>query len=378
MSHSSKKNPVVLSIGIMAGNEEDSIQTTLESLFRQTVFERLTVRHQQCEVVVVIPACTDRTIALTRSVFDRMEREHEWSDGFTLRLIDLPDAGKANAWNRFVHEFSAVEARFICTMEPNIVFHHRDTIYNLMSTLERRPHVPASTGRQCSDLMFKERRTWSERLSLATSAMTGAEARRICRQLFCVRTNVARNLVIPRDLETSEDGFIKEIICTDFLTRDGSTTRIAVAPEAAHIFEANVTAQQVLEAQTRQMLGQAAVHVAIEYLKTLPWNDRVNLAETIRRLESRDPDWLKRLIAEHLRAQRFSWQLVPGMVKTRFRRLWRLSPWQRVTHFPAACAAVAVTFVASASARRSLQKGMTPYLAKAATSAPISVPQTAK
>lgn len=378
MAKTSKKHPVVLSIGIMAWNEEDSIRTTLESLFRQSVFERLMARHEQCEIIVVANACTDRTVSVTRELFERMEREHTWADGFTARVIDIPEPGKANAWNRFVHEFSAVEARFICSMDADIVFHHRDTIYNLMATLERKLHVPASTGRQCKDLIFKEPKTLRERISLATSTMSGGEEGKICGQLYCLRANVARNLFLPRDLGATEDGFIKEMVCTDFLTRPSDPARVALAPDAAHIFEAYVTPRDVLNNQKRQMIGQTAVHVLVEYLKTLSWHDRVNLAETLRRHESADPEWLKKLIAAHLRRRRFFWQLFPGILTFRFKRLWKLRGLRKLTHLPAACAGFVITLVACARASRTLRRGMTHYWPKANRQAVLSVPQGVK
>jgi glycosyltransferase involved in cell wall biosynthesis len=90
MSHLPKKHPTFLSIGILAWNEEESILTTLGSLFRQSVFERLCTRHQQCEIVVVANGCTDRTAAVVREFFDKMDREHSWCDGFTARVIEIP------------------------------------------------------------------------------------------------------------------------------------------------------------------------------------------------------------------------------------------------------------------------------------------------
>jgi hypothetical protein len=375
MSQLSKKHPVVLSIGIMAWNEENSIQTTLESLFRQSVFERLGVRHEQCEVVVVANACTDRTVAVVRAFFDKMERNHDWADGFTARVIDIPEPGKANAWNRFIHEFSAVETRFIISMDADIVFHHRDTIFNLMATLEQKPGVPASTGRQCKDLIFKEHKTWRERLSLATSSMGGGETGKICGQLYCLRADVARNLYLPRDLGATEDGFIKEMVATDFLMRRTDPNRIVLAPDAAHIFEAYVDPREVLNNQKRQMIGQTTVHVLVEYLKTLPRQEQANLAQTLRQHEQRDPDWLKKLLADHLRRRRHFWQIFPGILTFRFKRLMKQPGVRKLTHAPAALAAFAVTLLACARASRAMRAGMMHYWPKASRQAILTVPQ---
>jgi hypothetical protein len=364
MINHAKRNPVVLSIGMMAWNEEDSICTTLESLFRQSVFERLHARREQCEILVLANGCTDRTVAVARELFERMDREHPWADGFTARVIDIPEAGRNNAWNRFVHEFSAVEAQFIALMDADIVFHHRDTIYSLMATMEQRPHVSATSGRQCKNLIFKERKTLWERISIATSDMTGTIEGRISGQLYCMRANIARNLLLPRDLSANDDGFFKAAICTDFFSRPLDPSRIAQAPDAAHVYEAYVAWRDILNNQKRQMIGQTGVHVLLQYLNTLPAAERTHLADTLGRLESTDPDWLKRLIANHVRSRPFFWQLFPGILTFRFKRLWRLPGCRKLTHFPAAVAGCAVTFLACARAHRALRRGTTQYWPK--------------
>ncbi len=365
MSHPPRKHPVVLSIGIMAWNEADALPATLASLFRQTVFARLAARHESAEVIVVANACTDRTAAVARACFARLAQGPGGAEGCHGRVIEIPEAGKANAWNRFIHEFSAVETRAIVSMDADIVFHHRDTIFNLMTVLERRPEVPAATGRQCKDLLFKERKTLRERLSLAATAMGGGEAGKICGQLHCLRADVARNLYLPRDLGATEDGFIKEMVCTDFLTRPADPGRIVLAPDAAHIFEAYVNLGDVLNNQKRQMLGQTTVHVLVEYLKSLPREERSRLAATLRRLEAADPDWLKRLIAAHLRRRRFFWQIFPGILTFRFQRLLRQPGLGKLTRAPAALAGFVVTLVACARASRALRAGLTQYWPKA-------------
>lgn len=375
MGTAPSKYPVRLSIGIMAWNEEDSIRTTLESLFRQSVFQKLCARNEQVEIVVVANGCTDRTVPVTREFLEKMSREHDWSDGFTARVVDVPEPGKCNAWNRFVHEFSSLEAEFICGMDSDIVFHHRDTIFNLMDTLDGHPHAVASSGRHCKDILFKERKTLRDRISLATSSMSATSPAMICGQLYCVRAAVARNIYLPRGLGAVEDGFIKAAVCTDFFTREDDPRRVTLAPNAAHIFEAYVSLGDVLNNQKRQMIGQATVHVLVRYLRSLPVADRLALAETLRRHDRCDPEWLKRLVNEHIQSQRYFWQLFPGALSFRFRRLWKLPPLQRLTHLPAALAGFAVTFVSAWRAHRVLRAGVTQYWPKATRQTILTVPQ---
>jgi glycosyltransferase involved in cell wall biosynthesis len=364
MSSAPKKHPVVVSIGMMAWNEEDSIQATLESLFRQSVFEKLSARHEQCEILVLANGCTDRTVAVARDYFERMEREHPWVSGFTARVIDIPEPGRNNAWNRFVHEFSAVETRFITLMDADIVFHHRDTIFNLMHTMEQRPGVSATSGKQVKSIVFKPHKTVWERLSLATSAMTGTIEGQISGQLYCLRARVARNLYLPRDLSANDDGFFKAAICTDFFSQPLDPARITRAPDAVNIYDAYLSPREILNNQKRQMIGQTGVHVLLDYVRRLSFEDRQNLAATLRQLEARDPDWLKRLIQDHVRTRPFFWQLFPGLLTFRFRRCLRLPGLKKITHLPAAFAGFVVTVIACSRAHRALRHGLTQYWPK--------------
>src|SRR5688572_17659934 len=43
-----RKHPICLSIGLLACNEQDTLRATLEALFRQSIFEKMWSRHEQC------------------------------------------------------------------------------------------------------------------------------------------------------------------------------------------------------------------------------------------------------------------------------------------------------------------------------------------
>ncbi len=362
---STNNRPVVLSIGIIAWNEERSLPATLQSLFGQSVFKRLCERQQRAEILVVANACTDRTVAVAREIFERAAREHPWAEGFVARVIELKERGKANAWNHFIHEGSAPEARYLCSMDADITFHHADTVHNLMATLETNPHARASTGRQWKDIAFKKNPSLSERISLATSRTSGGNQGYICGQLFCLPVEVARNLYIPRDLGATEDGFIKQMVCTEFLTSEADLSRIPLAPDAAHIFEAYLAPRTVMNNQKRQMIGQTIVHVLIEHLKTFSPQHRRALADTLRREEKRDPVWLKKLVAAHLHRNRYFWRLFPDLLTFRFKPLAEKKGLRRLAYLPVACVGFIVTLIACARAHKALRQGVTDYWPKA-------------
>lgn len=353
--------PASVSLGILAWNEAAGLEAVLERLFAQTLFEHLAARRESCEIVCVPNGCTDNTAAVAREVFARIKADHLHASAFEGRVVEIPLPGKNNAWNRFVHEFAVPGARFIGFMDADIHLHHPDTLLNLVRTLEREPDAWVATDRQVKELVFKARKTLRDRISLATSDMTDTIEGRLTGQLYLMRAPIARRLYLPHALGSLEDGFFKAILCTDFLTRPSNPRRILTAPDASHIFEAYRRVRDVLKNQKRQMIGQTTVHVLLEYLQQQPPEDRLHLADTLRELDRRDPDWLRRLLDQHLRRTHAFWRLFPNLLTFRFQRLARMRGVQRVTHFPAAFAGFLVTLWASAQAYRFLRRGQTHY-----------------
>jgi hypothetical protein len=169
-------------------------------------------------------------------------------------------------------------------------------------------------------------------------------------------------------LGAPDDGFIKAVVCTDFFSRELNPARIVTAPHASHVYEAYVSPRDVLKNQKRQMIGQTTVHVLIEYVKSLPAKQRLNLAAHLKSKEAADPRWVDRLLAAHLKRHRYFWQLFPNLLTFRFQRWWRLKGFHRLTHFPAAAAGFVVTLIACALASRHFQRGEIHYWPKAGRS----------
>jgi glycosyltransferase involved in cell wall biosynthesis len=361
----SSARPVCFSLGIMAWNEERSIGAALISLFQQSVFTWLASRGEKAEIIVLPNGCTDCTGTVAEETMERARRGHPHPEAFAARVIELEQPGRNNAWNRFVHDFSAREARMIFLMDADIVFHGHDTLRNMVLALERNREAMVVTDRAHKEIEFKPSKSLRDRLSLATSRMNRTSEACFSGQLYGMRAEVARNLFIPRDLGAAEDGFFKQMVCTDFLTGPVNTRRVVLAPEAAHVFEAYVSPREVLKNQQRQMIGQTAVHVLVEYLKGRPEAERRQLADTLKREEWRDPDWLKKLLSRHLSRTRFFWQLFPGLAGFRLKRWAQLRGWQRIVNFPAALLGTGVTLWSCWRAFRFMRAGNTYYWPKA-------------
>src|SRR5437879_6350096 len=114
----------------------------------------------------------------------------------------------------------------------------KDTMRNMLLALENNLTASVAVDRPCKDIEFKWHKTFCERLSLAISRVTQSARAQLCGQLYCIRSRVARNIYLPRDLAACEDGFIKSLVCTDFVTHTVEPERICLAEQAEHTFEA--------------------------------------------------------------------------------------------------------------------------------------------
>jgi len=356
--------PIELSIGITAWNEEASIVPMLASLLSQTIFPILEARGRGCEIICLANGCTDGTVELAKGCFATIDRLQPDRRGLVTQVAEISEPGKNNAWNRFVHEFSAREARYICLMDADIILNKPDTLELLVGELEGDAHLDCASGFPCKDIAGKARLSFRERLSLAGSDMTDSTSGRLSGMLYCMRAIVARNLYLPRDIIAVDDGFLKAAICTDFFRAPVDPSRVTAVRGATHLYEPYLSLGDFLNNQKRQMIGQTTVHVAIEFLKTLPEAERASLGATLKRRDSRDPDWLKREVNVHLGRNRTFWRLFPGIIGLRWRRLMLLHGRRRLTHFPAAAVGCAATLLACWRASRFLRRGISAYWPK--------------
>lgn len=365
MTKNAQIKPTRISIAVRAWNEEAVIRRTLESLFEQSLFAELSLRGECCEILCIPNGCTDRTAEIAAAVFAEQEKSHPFAHAFVASVKDIREAGRNHTWNAFVHGLSCPEAEFLFLMDSDILFNRRETLFNMYRTLLKNAGAQIASDRPIKDVSLKPIKSWRDRISLATSEMNSATQGQMTGQLYCIRSEVARRLFLPKDLGI-DDGFIKAIVCTEFLSSKLEPGRIVVAENASHVYEAYTSTGELMKNQKRQMIGQTIVHVLVEYLKTLPPEQKSNLAETFRHKEEANPDWVARLVTEHLRRIRFFWRLFPDAASFRFKRWWRMRGVKRLTHLPAMLVGFAMTMIACAQAHRHFKRGKMHFWPKAA------------
>ena len=353
---------VRLSVGVIARNEEEAIGPMLESIFRQSIFEELAKRQRLCEIVCIANGCSDRTAEVAREVFERQLREHPLRKTFRCRVEVFARPGKIHSWNQFVHRLSAREAEYLCLADGDIVLHHPGTLQSMVQTLELNDDASVSTDEPLKDIAFKKKKTLRERISLATSRMTQGAAAQLTGQLYCIRSSVARYVYLPRDLIACEDGFIKSLVCTDFLTRSEVPSRVVRASDASHVFQAYMGLLEIVRNQKRQMIGQTIVHLLVDgHLSLLKPQEKLNLAETLRDKDEFDPNWLRALAHAHMERTRHFWEIFPDALSFRFARLEGIKGLRKLVHLPAAVLGFLITVLSCWLAHRFLSRGFQSY-----------------
>src|SRR6476659_7924659 len=126
-----------ISIGILAYNEAAVIDQTLQSLFQQGVFNDA-ASEIGIEIVIVPNGCTDDTAAIAQATLEQLAQQSihhkvQW------QVCEVLQAGKPNAWNLYIHQFSNPAADYLILMDADIQFIEPQTLSSMVKTLEVTP-----------------------------------------------------------------------------------------------------------------------------------------------------------------------------------------------------------------------------------------------
>ena len=344
---------MIISIGILAWNEESSIGAALQSLLEQALIRELADHAEdQLEIVVVPNGCSDRTDEKAAEAL-RTGATALPAERFSWRVESLREAGKVNAWNQFVHKFSNQAADYVFLMDADISFTHPDTLKNMVLALIKTPEAEASTDLPQKHILFKSRKTLGDRLSLAIGQITQSAPAQLTGQLYCARGPMLRRIHMPLGLMV-EDGFLKHMLCTNLFTQPSDNKRIIRAPNASHVFEAYFRVMDIFNNQRRQQIG----HCIYTYLRDGLKADTSgkNAGELIAENNAHDPDWFRKVIRERVQ-QGGWWVIYPGALSVRFKRLRNLSPAQAFLRLPVAIVAFLMDVVVLVAANRRLRSG---------------------
>jgi len=309
---------MVVSIGILAWNEAETIENTLLSLFKQTALCQTDIgpKKYTWEIVVVPNGCTDETAAVSRKVLSQQVALIANPD-ITWAVHEIAESGKSNAWNRFIHEYSSRQAEIILMLDADIELAQPETITNTVAALLGDPLAVAAVDLPLKDALKKANRSIVERISTASSSMHASSSPGLSGQFFCARADALRRIWMPKGLSV-EDGFLSALLCSDYCRSQPDPRKLIRAPNASHYYETLTSLSAIFRHELRLVIGTALnCYLVWDFLIFATDPRGGGAGELIRNQLENDPNWYSRLMTNSIR-NRGWWVLPRGMLFRRF------------------------------------------------------------
>ena len=327
-----------ISIGVLAYNEAKTISNILHSLWEQSLIQ--SNDNHIIEVIVVPNGCTDNTAEIARNILEYLFKDFDPAL-FQWQVCEVEESGKSNAWNLFVHQFSASDADFFCIMDADITLYTRDTLDKMLEVLIENPQYWVALDRPIKDVELKKNKNLLEKLSVAVSKSSDVNHLYICGQLYCARASVLRDIWMPAGLPV-EDGFLTGMIIRENYTVKNPTfeKRIVRVKEASHIFEAYTNPIELIEHEVRVVVG-IVINIFLNNYLLEKCDRNLTAGELIAKMNKKNHFWLNDFIKDVSSTN--SWWLIPiSLVFRRYRSLQNHSPLKAFLRIPIATIAFIV------------------------------------
>lgn len=284
---------VSISIGILAWNEEKNIAKTINSILEQSVFISRNHAFSKIEIICVANACTDSTAVVAENALSKLD-----GSKVSYKVVSIEKSGKANAWNRFIHDYSDQKSDVVLLLDADVQLLGVDTLYSMVLTLFQDDGLLAVTDFPVKHLEFKEQKSITDKLSLSLSKITQGSSAQLTGQLYGIRGNFARSIWMPDNyVAFQDDGFLKQVVVTKGFTEPANVDLIKKAPDASHVFEAYSDLRDIVNNQIRQATNVVILGFIIDELKTLKkQNEHIDLGEIIFSLNQSNHNWVADII----------------------------------------------------------------------------------
>ncbi len=284
-----------ISIGILAHNEEKTITEVLNDLAEQQVIPGM---RESLEILVVVNGSSDNTAEKARQTAARITPSMNWD----FKVIEISRAGKDNAWNQFVHEYSRPDAEILILMDADIRLPQTDTLTRLVTALDKNPEAAASVDEPVKSVALVKSRALRDQLSVAASRVAASGPPKLCGQLYAARAQALRAIVLPRPLLV-EDGFIKAMLTTEGFSRSENSSALVRAQGAYHVYQAESRLKELFRHEKRIITGTLCNIILFKYLRQCV-SQGLTSYQVIKQNNAQDENWLPNLVAKNIQISR--------------------------------------------------------------------------
>jgi glycosyltransferase involved in cell wall biosynthesis len=338
---------MIVSVGILAHNEANTIRNLIRDLARQDLLsnDRLST-----EIHIVANGCTDATIrvateALTDSRFQRAS--------ITTFCHSISRPGKSNAWNEFIHNLASPNTDLAIVLDADIRIPEETTLQRMLDRLIDTDTAVIAIDESMTDLSLTVNKTMMERLILAATGTAHDSRTAVAGGLYCARFGVLRGIWMPIGLPV-EDGFLRAMILTSSFTEKENYARLVFVDGARHIFESYRHIRDIIHHNVRIAIGTEINRLLYDH-----FHDQLNnkdIGNYIRNRNAADPNWINGLIAAEIGKRKY-FVVHKGFVLRRLRRLKKLSTSQQVRTAPIVLLGTAFDLAIFLIANHLLRKG---------------------
>lgn len=311
---------MLISVAVLAHNEANNINQTITSLFDQKVFNCPSGGSIYLWEVIIVPnGCTDDTAQQSLLAFERLAASRDLKN-VTFSVKNISQAGKSNAWNRYVHEFSSGDAEVIILIDADIEFGHPDTISNCLDALLTDSNAVVCVDTPLKDVSKKRKKTLFDKISLLASkgSLSGPVA--ISGQFYCARAANLREVYMPVGLAV-EDGFLHAMIVTKCFRCDVDETKVIRAKNASHFYEALLSIRAIFHHEVRLKIGSVQnCYLTWDLLSFATDPNGPGAGIMIRNRLAFDSGWYSKILDNAVRNHGW-WVLPHGMLFSRFSKV---------------------------------------------------------
>jgi glycosyltransferase involved in cell wall biosynthesis len=349
-----------ISIGILAHNESALISIMLDSLFQQSLLQKPASNIENIEILVIPNGCTDNTAEAATETLQKLSFQYSISSKVQWQVKELQQPGKSNAWNVYIHQFSAPDADYIFLMDSDIELLETTTLNSMIDVLEKNSEAWVSVDRPVKDITLKLRPNFWEKLSIIASQLSKGgnkipgKPAWICGQLYCARSVILRQIWLPIDV-INDDSFVYTNVVTDCLRSQENPHRVILADSASHKFEAYTNLSRLFNHEKWLIMGSTINDLIYQDLRSQK-NSQQDIASLIKQRNQEDVAWLSKLLQKQIQQQ--SWWLIPRFfLIRRFSSLFNKPLPKAILFFPLALIAFVLDLWLSLQANLQLHQG---------------------